>query len=636
MSISIILVAVLALLSQCQGLSSSTTLTSSDKSRLQQILQPGWDLKDLSLVMYAASGYKHLGLQIPDSKAACAYVTGFTSGSPATETIFQAVSAAEYLGCPIAATPQMKQTLQSSLSESSSLQEVYHAVLALRKLNVKPDTAKVLPLVQAALKKEDSILHLGYAFHIASVLSGDVTSIYERIEDAIVQADEVDGKMLQFEGGLSITALLVDGAYKLSEAIKKPVPIKPEQAVKFANYLLSRKSVPMAKGVHYLLHALTMFITNNYHIPVSISLSSSVAVSADQPKIQVSVTDLLGNSIGAGIKVVAETVTKEDDKSVLSSNVNLVAVKEPKNVFEFDVMKNKPGRGFYKVSITATGNDKRLVGNVGAIFRFKVLTSISVEKIEFGTVDADQSAAPALKKIAYGTKLPGFLEADRHQKVLLRFALKDTATGKNALVHQAFVRISHATSGREIIYVAEPDVNDVYKFDMSVSQSTAEFGSISGKYSVELIVGDSTISNPLKWALADLSLTFPAKTSEAESKEDLTYKAKPEIIHQFQQAEKRPPTIFSSLFTGLCIAPMVVLLILWGRLGVNISNFPFSLTAIGFHVGMGLIFGLYLCFWLQLNMFTTLRYLAIIGGFTFYCGNSMLSKIAASRKESSK
>ena len=30
-------------------------------------------------------------------------------------------------------------------------------------------------------------------------------SIFERIEDAVVQADEVDGRMLQFEGGLSIT-----------------------------------------------------------------------------------------------------------------------------------------------------------------------------------------------------------------------------------------------------------------------------------------------------------------------------------------------------------------------------------------------------------------------------------------------
>ena len=41
-------------------------------------------------------------------------------------------------------------------------------------------------------------------------------------------------------------------------------------------------------------------------------------------------------------------------------------------VYEFDVMSYKPGRGFYSLSITASGSDKRLVGNIGAVLRFKV------------------------------------------------------------------------------------------------------------------------------------------------------------------------------------------------------------------------------------------------------------------------
>ena len=35
---------------------------------------------------------------------------------------------------------------------------------------------------------------------IFSIFLGDVNKIYERIEDVIAQADEVDGKLLQFEG----------------------------------------------------------------------------------------------------------------------------------------------------------------------------------------------------------------------------------------------------------------------------------------------------------------------------------------------------------------------------------------------------------------------------------------------------
>jgi len=56
------------------------------------------------------------------------------------------------------------------------------------------------------------------------------------------------------------------------------------------------------------------------------------------------------------------------------------------------------------------------------------------------------------------------------------------------------------------------------------------------------------------------------------------------------------------------------------------------LPALGFHVGLGAIFGLYYMFWLELNMFTTVKYLIMIGVVTFLCGNSMLSGLAEKRK----
>lgn len=639
LTLSHLVVLAALLLPACLSLSSSSTLTTADRERLRKVLEPGWQLKDLSLVMYAASGYKHLGLQVPDAKAACSFVSGFTSsGSPNTETIFQAASAAQYLGCPIAVTPALKQTLSSSINDGSSPVELYHAALALKKLGVTPDSAKLLAATQAALKRDDSVLNLGYAFHIGSVVSGDVSSLFSRIEDAVVQADEVDGRMLQFEGGLSITALVVDGAYQLCEAAKRPVPVRPEQAVKFANYLLSRKSVQLPKGVHYLLNALTMFTTNKYHLPVSVSLASSVAVSESQPKVQVSVTDLLGQAVAGGVSVAADSVTRETDGTKLASNVALKAVKESKTLFELEPLTLKPGRGFYLLSVTATGADKRLVGNVAAQLRFKVLTAVSVEKVELGTADSDQSAAPALKSIPYGTKLKGApLEADRHQKVVLRFMVKETASGSATTLHQAFVRVTHQASNREIIFVAEPDNTKLYKFDMVVAASQAEFKGVSGVYSLELILGDATISNPIRWHLADLALTFPTKAqAPADQDVDYTYKAKPSIAHVFQSPEPRPSTFVSTSFTVLCFMPLLILIGLWAKLGVNVSNFPLSLTAIGFHLGIGGIFAVFCLFWLQLNMFTTLRYLFMVGVVTFYCGNSMLSKIATARKENAK
>ena len=89
----------------------------------------------------------------------------------------------------------------------------------------------------------------------------------------------------------------------------------------------------------------------------------------------------------------------------------------------------------------------------------------------------------------------------------------------------------------------------------------------------------------------------------------------------------------STAFTGLCLVPFAIMLIAWLRLGVNVSAFPFSLSSLGFHAGMGSIFALYVYFWLQLDMFTTIKYLFMAGIVTFLCGNSLLVKIADRRKK---
>lgn len=68
--------------------------------------------------------------------------------------------------------------------------------------------------------------------------------ITERIEDIVVQADEVDGKLLQWEGGLSTTSLIISGLLKFPTVNS----LTQVQADKLANYLLSRTTVQTPKG----------------------------------------------------------------------------------------------------------------------------------------------------------------------------------------------------------------------------------------------------------------------------------------------------------------------------------------------------------------------------------------------------
>ena len=58
-----------------------------------------------------------------------------------------------------------------------------------------------------------------------------------------------------------------------------------DQVQQLANYLLSRKHVSKIRSAAQLLTALTTLSTNEYHVPVSISLDKLASVSATNKKV---------------------------------------------------------------------------------------------------------------------------------------------------------------------------------------------------------------------------------------------------------------------------------------------------------------------------------------------------------------
>jgi Oligosaccharyltransferase subunit Ribophorin II len=68
-----------------------------------------------------------------------------------------------------------------------------------------------------------------------------------------------------------------------------------------------------------------------------------------------------------------------------------------------------------------------------------------------------------------------------------------------------FFFICLSESQQEIFFVAEPDVNDAYKFDLDVATKA--------KYSMDLIAGAAVIENPTVLQFAELQLSFAAPSS---------------------------------------------------------------------------------------------------------------------------
>lgn len=66
----------------------------------------------------------------------------------------------------------------------------------------------------------------------------------------------------------------------------------------------------------------------------------------------------------------------------------------------------------------------------------------------------------------YPQKINSVLEADFHQKLLMKFTLKDKSSGDTFTAHQTFVKLTNLDTKQEIIFVAEADSSNNYKFDL--------------------------------------------------------------------------------------------------------------------------------------------------------------------------
>lgn len=322
------------------------------------------------------------------------------------------------------------------------------------------------------------------------------------IEGTIAQADEVDGKYLQFEGGLSITALIINGISKFSKATSTSFPLSEDQLHKFTAYFLSRRLVQQAKGASVLFEVLETIASDRKIAPICIDFVGNGLLQPDSQVLNIKVLDILGRPLQPAVSSVSATVLSKADNSVLSSKLTFTQKSSDKTEFALDLVSLKLTRGSNVIEITADAYKQTL--------DFKVLGNVKVSSLEIGVGESDSASAIQKQAIVYPNKLSAVLNADQQQKILLKTLLVDEATNKPISVHQAFILFKDQ-SQREIIFVAEQDTSKAYKFDLDVGARSVFFNHRSGVYALELIVGDASLANSFRWHLADIELKFSEK-----------------------------------------------------------------------------------------------------------------------------
>ncbi|KAJ8385339.1 hypothetical protein AAFF_G00190550 [Aldrovandia affinis] len=621
----LICLVLIALALGARALTPSHHLSAADVAGLQAVLsQP---FTDLESAYYSIVGLSKLGATVSDEHAACQFLKSQLDPTSIDSLFFASEASQAISGCEIPVSNETRDILLAAVSEDSTVAQIHRSVSTLSSLGLSLASQEVVSALVARISKEDNVLAIILALQTASRLSqqAELGGILEEIEDLAVRLDDLGGVYLQFEEGLEVTALFVTAAYALSDHVDMKPPLKEDQVIQLVNSVFSKKSWDSLSEAFSVASAADALSKNRFHIPVIVSAQGPATVSHSQPILQLQVTDVLSQPLSSASVQVKTALSVATESIILSQEPFTLR----DGLFELNFMASQPASGYYHFSVAVDG-DSRLVANHVEL-KVKVSTEVAITNMDLSVVDKDQSIGTKTTRVDYPSKAKSSFTADSHQNFAMSFQLVDVKTGVELTPHQTFVRLHNQKTGQEVVFVAEPDSKKVYKFELDTAERKSEFDSMSGTYALYLIVGDATLENPILWNLADVVLKFLEEEAPSVIQPKTLYVPKPEIKHLFREPEKKPPTVVSNTFTILVLSPLLLLLILWIKLGANISNFSFSPSSILFHLGHAAMLGLMYVYWTHLNMFQTLKYLAIIGSLTFLAGNRMLAQKAVKR-----
>jgi len=220
--------------------------------------------------------------------------------------------------------------------------------------------------------------------------------------------------------------------------------------------------------------------------------------------------------------------------------------------------------------------------------------------------------------------------AENNQHITINFKVKNDKEGTYYQPHQAFAIV---TAGNEETILPATHDGNRYTISSAVEEITSAIYSKSGEYVIELVIGDAFITNSIHWKIGSLSLK--TKSAQPERVSEDPFAPKPEIVHHFRRAEKRPPKAISSAFTLAVLSPFLFLFIGWIRVGANLRNFPGGsgfIWAIGFQGCLAALIFLFFLYWTALNMMQTLFYMGALSIPTVFFAQRNLNYLSTQNK----
>ncbi|VDM25728.1 unnamed protein product [Hydatigera taeniaeformis] len=223
----------------------------------------------------------------------------------------------------------------------------------------------------------------------------------------------------------------------------------------------------------------------------------------------------------------------------------------------------------------------------------RVVSPLKVDKVHIKLSDSTKTIVDS--PLAFpGSRYSEILQLQHGYRLRLTFVLEDGVAAGTTVAppppppQQVFIQLTHNTTLQSVTYIARRStVDGTYAFTLSLDAAVEDFNRVSGMYKMEVLIGDSLVESPIVWHVVDVDLRFPLNedflvpSSQLVSEDvarltvastsgrkravhpligDVPSTTKPLLEHTFRTPEPRPSDVVAFTFTGLCCAPLLILI----------------------------------------------------------------------------
>lgn len=474
-----------------------------------------------------------------------------------------------------------------------------------------------------------------------TTLKNDILKLFdgiERYDDGTCYFDEKHVGARGHQSPLSASASVVRGITAVAAISSENLNLPGEKILGLAKFFLGVGTPGSAQDLYHQIDALNCLENIRGSTPLILSLPATVISVTKKDQLKVRVSTVLGSPAPTlAVKLMQIFISGTKDASVIDKKLKFDAdsgmhvletlpesIDVGSYIFSFEIIFDTPE---HKKNYVTGGRTKVPIHITG---------TVKIDNAEIAIIDSDHGSVETQRKL----NLPGdnavALSANHLQKLRLSFDLT-TPSGNAFKPHQAFLKLQHE-SGVEHIFLVGASGKKL-EIILDFLGLVEKFFYLSGRYDIQLTVGDSNMENSFLQPLGYIELDLPETPEKAARPPPQLvdpysrYGPKAEISHIFRAPEKRPPKELSLAFLGLVLLPFFGFLAGLVHLRANLKNFPKatvpSTFAILFHLGIAAVLALYALFWLKLDLFTTLKSLGLLGIFLMFVGHKTLSHLAS-------